>query len=217
MEWNNVGISERAMEALSMAVISNKGLISLDLRNNKIEGTSAIYIYDIIQKSSLQLLDLRWNDLGPNSSKGILSSLQQNTILTRLELTGNRISEDVMACVDEIINKNLGKDKIPGQNNDKEVIKVMFSPSKTSPNIGPPKGLEGVIDEKIKMGEYRTMYDDEFARKEKTERKLGDAEHELNKERERNAEARDELIKTVEQQKKVRKFKIIIESKRSKG
>jgi len=189
------------MESLANAIITNRSIISLDLKNNKIEASLADYICDIIRRSTLQSLDLRWNDLGASSGKALVSALQENTNLTRLELGGNKLDEATLSFANEVINRNLGKEK--RTDNEKEIIKVMFSPAKTAPNYYSPKGLDDVTQEKLRAGKYRTRYDAEFALKEKSERKLNDAEQQLNQERQRNIEARDELLKAIENEKKV--------------
>jgi hypothetical protein len=201
LEWNAIGLSDQAMEALADSVITNKSIISLDLKNNKIEVSSIGYICDMIRRSALQSLDLRWNDLGANSGKTLVSALQENTNLTRLELGGNKLDEATLSFANEVINRNLGKEGRP--DNEKEIIRVMFSPAKTAPNFYSSKGLDDVTQERLRVAEYRTRYDAEFALREKSERKLNDAEQQLSQERERNVEAREELLKAIENEKKV--------------
>lgn len=189
------------MEALAEAVTANRSIISLDLKNNKIEGSSASYICEMIKKSALQSLDLRWNDLGANSGRALTLALQDNTTLTRLELSGNKLDESTLSFANEVVSRNLGKGG--RTDSEKEVIKVMFSPAKTAPNFSVSKALDDVAQERLRAAEYRTRYDAEYAQRERSERRLNDAEHQLSQEREKNVEAREELLKAVDNEKKV--------------
>ena len=196
MEWNHLGLSNQGMEALASAVIANKNLISLDLRNNQIANPSAIYISDIIRQSSLQSLDLRWNRLDITTVKSIASALQGNTKLHKLELEGNELNEIVLAYIRDVLNRNKGtKD----EKLKKEIVKVMFSPAKTMSVLFSNKSVN-TID---KLTDYRTRYDAELIEKQRTERKLNDVEQQLSQERNKNQDIREELLKTVDTEKKV--------------
>jgi len=196
LEWNHLGLSNQGMEALASAVIANKNLISLDLRNNQIANPSAIYISDIIRQSSLQSLDLRWNRLDITTVKSIASALQGNTKLHKLELEGNELNEIVLAYIRDVLNRNKGtKD----EKLKKEIVKVMFSPAKTMSVLFSNKSVN-TID---KLTDYRTRYDAELIEKQRTERKLNDVEQQLSQERNKNQDIREELLKTVDTEKKV--------------
>ena len=195
------------MEALATAVIANKSMVSLDLRNNRISGSSAVYVFDIIRQSSLQSLDLRWNELGANSAKALISALQANTKLTQLDLAGNKLPEDTLALVEGILSRNRGTIETKTARTERDIVKAMFSPTKTAPNFAPADEMEGEMAnvglEKLRAAEYRTKYDIEMIEKEKTERRLNDVEQQLKQERDKNAEMRDELLKAVDAEKLV--------------
>jgi len=212
-EWNNIGISDRALEALASAVITNKNLVSLDMRNNRLGSSSVVYIADIIRQSALQSLDLRWNELGPNSAKSLLAALQGNTILKNLELAGNKLGEDTLGFVEEILNRNRGGGiEAKTSRSEREVVKAMFSPSKTAPTFAPIQSEDHLrtVDEENEIGldkmratEYRTRYDEEIIERERTEKKLNEAETNMKLEREKNAQIRDELLKQIDSEKAV--------------
>jgi Ran GTPase-activating protein (RanGAP) involved in mRNA processing and transport len=73
------------------------------LRNNQISHTSAIELSNSISaNTSLETLDLRWNNIGLVGGKAILSSLKKNNSLYKLELTGNNIPDDIVDSIGEL-------------------------------------------------------------------------------------------------------------------
>jgi hypothetical protein len=208
LEWNTVGLSDRGMEALSNAIIANKTLETVDLRNNRIGSTSSVYICDIIRQSSLQTLDLRWNELGSQGSKGIVSAIQTNGRIKQIDLAGNKINEDFLALVEEALSKNRLATETKSSKMEKEIIKTMFSPSKTAPTFYyPEENAEVDTTDRVRMLDIKTRYDAELIERERTERKLGEAETQLNQERQKNSEIREELLKAVEAEKAVNESK----------
>jgi hypothetical protein len=45
---------------------------------------------------TISRLDLRWNEIGSAGAQTLLTSLQRNKTLATLEISGNKISEDVL-------------------------------------------------------------------------------------------------------------------------
>jgi len=183
------------MESLSTAIITNRSFISLDLRNNRISGSSASYIFDIIRQSSLQSLDLRWNELDVNCAKGLIVALKNNARLTKVEVAGNYFDESVSLYIEETIRRNM-KENLVG----KEIMKTVISPYKTLPEF---PLVESELGQERRIPEYLTQYDAEVIEKERVEWKLNDVEKQLREEREKNMEIREELLKAGETEKKV--------------
>lgn len=184
------------MEALSSAVAANRALVSLDLRNNRISGSSCAHICDVIRLSSLQTLDLRWNELDLNCARGLVAALKSCSTLMRLEVAGNCFDESVSRCIEETIRRNM-KENLIGR----ELMRRVVSPVKTLPEF-PLAEIEFEPDRKIPQ--YLTRYDTETIEKERVEMKLNDAERQLGEERERNMEIREALLKAAEAEKKAR-------------
>ena len=157
---------------------------------------------------------MRWKTLGTKAGRDIGSELKGNKTLSRLEVSGNKFDDDRLNDIEFITKKNLGNEKEKDTN--KDIIKEMFSPAKTMPNLNSSRGYISLLPEKSREVEYKTIYNEKFSKRAQTERQLGNAEQELRQERTRNAETHNELLKTVEQEKKVMKINIRIESARSK-
>ena len=51
-------------------------------------------------------LDLRWNRLGSTGGKGILKGLNANRGLQILELAGNKVSDDILRQVNDLLVRN---------------------------------------------------------------------------------------------------------------
>ena len=184
------------MELLSTAIINNKNIVSLDLRNNRISGSSASYIYDMIKQSSLKSLDLRWNELDSNCGQGIISALKGNPKLTKLELGGNHFDEGIQLFVEETIRRNIKMGL-----SEKEITKAMFSPVKTVPDLFILE--DDAEKEKLDVPVYIARYNEEAIERERIEKKLNNAEVELGEEREKHVEIREELIKAADAERKV--------------
>jgi hypothetical protein len=157
-----------------------------------------------MRQSSLRSLDLRWNKLDVTTAKSIVSALQGNTKLCKLELEGNKLNETLIAYIRDILNKNKGT---KNEKSEKEVVKVMFAPVKTMPVLFSNRSVNSVD----KLAEYRTRYGAELLEKQRTERRLNDVEQQLSQERDKNQGIREELLKTVDTEKKVRVLIINIE------
>ena len=91
LEWNNL---ENGVAVLADALMFNSSLQVLDLRNNKIgpEGGSALARL-IETNTSLQRLDLRWNELGQIGGQSLLMALRKSHCLQSIELAGNRVPD----------------------------------------------------------------------------------------------------------------------------
>jgi chromosome segregation ATPase len=103
-EWNNIGVLDQGVEILSDALASNRTVVSLDLRNNKIGADGAGALANMLKSNTtLQVIDLRWNEVGAAGGRSLLSALSSNRSLKRIELAGNKIPEDTLARIDAIL------------------------------------------------------------------------------------------------------------------
>ena len=67
------------------------------MSNNEIGPEAGQYIANCLKANqTLDTLDLRWNSLGNQGAKAILKGLNVNKYLMILELTGNKVSDDIM-------------------------------------------------------------------------------------------------------------------------
>ena len=79
------------------------------MNNNKIGCKEAKSVAKFIKNSkSIAFCDLRWNEIGNEGVVFIIDALKQNTSSTMqdLNLMGNKISNEALAEVGDLINKN---------------------------------------------------------------------------------------------------------------
>ena len=82
------------------ALGENKSITNVDLRNNRVPGSASVYLSNLIRmNSSIQVLDLRWNELGTEGAKALIPGLEKNRTLIQLDLSGNKISEEVLTVI----------------------------------------------------------------------------------------------------------------------
>lgn len=94
LEWNNIGNS---VGILLESLAHCTSIQLLDLRNNKIgaEGASAIASF-LETNTSISKIDLRWNEIGTLGCQRILQALPRCPSLKFLEVSGNKISEEIL-------------------------------------------------------------------------------------------------------------------------
>ena len=106
-EWNSLGVYETGISEISEALKSNKSLMTLDLRNNKITPEGANSLSNALRANSvLQNLDLRWNYLGVRGGKYIMEALHDNYTIIDLKLAGNEIDYKTLQEIDRMIRRN---------------------------------------------------------------------------------------------------------------
>jgi chromosome segregation ATPase len=98
------GASGSGMKALGDALEVNRGLTSLDLRNNSIsaQGSCAI-ARGLRSNTTLVSLDLRWNDLGDEGGRAFKDCLQANETLRELQLGGNGIDAALLENIESLV------------------------------------------------------------------------------------------------------------------
>ena len=88
LEDNN--IDEDASFELATALHSNNVLEQLWLRGNKLNTAGALYILNLLEHlTTLQVLDLSYNNIGSESADGIAAVIDNNPLMNQLWLDGN--------------------------------------------------------------------------------------------------------------------------------
>jgi len=107
LKWNHVGSHERGIQALCDVLRSNRAMVHLDLRNNKIGPECGHHIGEMLRDNNiLTHIDLSWNDLGPDGGAALLQGIQTNNTLIDCQLSGNRIAEDTLHAIAFVLRRN---------------------------------------------------------------------------------------------------------------
>ncbi|CAH1273607.1 LRRC45 [Branchiostoma lanceolatum] len=107
LEWNSLGMFASSFTILCEGLGANRTLQVLDLRNNQITHDEAAEIAAALRKNeTLRTLDLRWNNVGIVGGRELLSSLQQNKTLTKMELSGNNVPADTIKAIEQALSTN---------------------------------------------------------------------------------------------------------------
>ena len=92
LEFNN--IDEDAAFELAATLHSNNVLEQLWLRGNKINTMGALYILNSLEYlTTLQVLDLSYNNIGSESADGIAAVIDNNPLINQLWLDGNDLHD----------------------------------------------------------------------------------------------------------------------------
>ncbi|XP_041473146.1 leucine-rich repeat-containing protein 45-like [Lytechinus variegatus] len=107
LEWNAVGVDGSRFANLAEGVSANDSLEVLDLRNNQIGHDGASQLATAITRnSSLQNIDLRWNNVGIVGGRSLLAGLQHNQTITQMDLAGNDIPQDIIKAIGLLLERN---------------------------------------------------------------------------------------------------------------
>ncbi|XP_072029970.1 leucine-rich repeat-containing protein 45-like [Amphiura filiformis] len=101
LEWNCLGLDSTRFAAFTDGLAANNSLEMLDLRNNQLSHESAADLAASLQRNTiLKALDLRWNNIGIVGGRSLIGAMQYNKNITELELAGNNIPQDVHKAID---------------------------------------------------------------------------------------------------------------------
>ena len=90
IDLENSNIDEDASHKLATALHSNNVLEQLCLRGNKLNTVGALYILNSLEYlTTLQVLDLSYNNISSQSADGIAAVIDSNPLLNQLWLDGN--------------------------------------------------------------------------------------------------------------------------------
>jgi Ran GTPase-activating protein (RanGAP) involved in mRNA processing and transport len=107
LEWNGIGSSDEAVAIIADALAVNQGLTSLDLRNNSVSPQGACHLARALgANKALHRLDLRWNDVGVFGGNALAHALEANRTLCEMLLSGNKVCEDALAKIDDLVQRN---------------------------------------------------------------------------------------------------------------
>ena len=85
----------------------------MDLSNNEIGPEAGQYIGNCLKANqTLDHMDLRWNNLGNQGAKAILKGLNVNKTVMMLELTGNKVNDDIIKQVNDFLIRNKNGDPV---------------------------------------------------------------------------------------------------------
>ena len=194
LEWNEIGKSVQSLEILCSALAENVSIVSLDLKNNCITEAGAGALSSLIRtNNTLERIDLSWNEIKTEGAKTLIPALERNNSITEFEISGNKIDDDVMNIIEELVERNrLG-------------IKKQFQESPRKQIDFPLEDRDEVLDDREReLMAFKGQYDAHFIAHENTARKLEDTEKLLSKEREKESQTRQVLIKRMDLEKEQR-------------
>ncbi|GMH82027.1 hypothetical protein TrVE_jg194 [Triparma verrucosa] len=110
LEWNSLGSFENGLTEIATALALNSSLQSLDLRNNNIgPNGGSMLARGLRDNRCLQSLDLRWNEIGNTGALAFkeIFTIGHNTLLRTLKLAGNKISDVVLNEVEAVVGRKI--------------------------------------------------------------------------------------------------------------
>ncbi|XP_002731112.1 leucine-rich repeat-containing protein 45-like [Saccoglossus kowalevskii] len=123
LEWNSLGMWENSFAAFAEGIASNNTLELLDLRNNQIGHDSAGELGVALQRNTtLKHIDLRWNNCGLLGGRALLTSLQHNRSLTRIDMAGNNIPQDIVKAIEVALASNEDRESVTNQHKTRQEI-----------------------------------------------------------------------------------------------
>ena len=106
LEWNYLNNYESSFSKLIDKII-NSNIEFLGLSNNKINSSLCIYLQKLIKNSrKLKFLDLRWNDIGNDGAKELISELGTNRKIIEINLMGNKLDGKTLKETNDFLIKN---------------------------------------------------------------------------------------------------------------
>jgi chromosome segregation ATPase len=198
IEWNYLDEYSQEFDFFCDCV-TKSSLIYLSLNNNKINSTLSRSLQKIIiYAKNLQFLDLRWNEIGNEGAKLIVSSLGNNKTLLELNLIGNKINGDTLRDVNEhmIRNKDFqsylySPDNVDGKlKTGKKETNVLSDIDSTIP-------LKIIEKEKSISNEFKSRYDVQLIENAKLEKQNKEYEKLLELERQKLNEMKKNFDQSV--------------------
>ena len=185
IEWNYLDEYSQEFDFFCDCV-TKSSLIYLSLNNNKINSTLSRSLQKIIiYAKNLQFLDLRWNEIGNEGAKLIVSSLGNNKTLLELNLIGNKINGDTLRDVNEhmIRNKDFQSYLYSPDNVNYTKLKSDKKETNVLSDIDSTIPLKIIEKEKSISNEFKSRYDVQLIENAKLEKQNKELEKLLELER----------------------------------
>ncbi|XP_070580295.1 leucine-rich repeat-containing protein 45-like [Ptychodera flava] len=123
IEWNSMGMWENSFAAFAEGLAANNTLELLDIRNNQINHDSAGELAVALQRNTtLKIVDLRWNNCGLLGGRALLTAMQQNKTLTRMDLTGNNVPQDIIKAIEVALANNEDREAVTNEHKTRQEI-----------------------------------------------------------------------------------------------
>ncbi|XP_044144953.1 leucine-rich repeat-containing protein 74B-like [Bufo gargarizans] len=101
------GLGAQATKAISLSLVTNTSIVTLDLSDNWLEGEGSAAIADMLKEncyiSELHLCD---NKLALKGAKALSLMLMENITLQKVNLSGNEFDDQAAACFSEALMNN---------------------------------------------------------------------------------------------------------------
>ncbi|XP_067005195.2 leucine-rich repeat-containing protein 45 [Anabrus simplex] len=107
LEWNSLGVFPDTFVTFCDGLAVNQTLQVLDLRNNQLSSECAISLSNCLMRNkALRTVDLRWNNLGWKGGQLLHTVFNSNQILTKLKLQGNCIPLELTMAIERCAEHN---------------------------------------------------------------------------------------------------------------
>ena len=199
IEWNYLDEYSQEFDFFCDCV-TKSSLIYLSLNNNKINSTLSRSLQKIIiYAKNLQFLDLRWNEIGNEGAKLIVSSLGNNKTLLELNLIGNKINGDTLRDVNEhmIRNKDFQSYLYSPDNVNYTKLKSDKKETNVLSDIDSTIPLKIIEKEKSISNEFKSRYDVQLIENAKLEKQNKEYEKLLELERQKLNEMKKNFDQSV--------------------
>ena len=199
IEWNYLDEYSQEFDFFCDCV-TKSSLIYLSLNNNKINSTLSRSLQKIIiYAKNLQFLDLRWNEIGNEGAKLIVSSLGNNKTLLELNLIGNKINGDTLRDVNEhmIRNKDFQSYLYSPDNVNYTKLKSDKKETNVLSDIDSTIPLKIIEKEKSISNEFKSRYDVQLIENAKLEKQKKEYEKLLELERQKINEMKKNFDQSV--------------------
>ena len=199
IEWNYLDEYSQEFDFFCDCV-TKSSLIYLSLNNNKINSTLSRSLQKIIlYAKNLQFFDLRWNEIGNEGAKLIVSSLGNNKTLLELNLIGNKINGDTLRDVNEhmIRNKDFQSYLYSPDNVNYTKLKSDKKETNVLSDIDSTIPLKIIEKEKSISNEFKSRYDVQLIENAKLEKQNKEYEKLLELERQKLNEMKKNFDQSV--------------------
>ncbi|XP_012264971.2 leucine-rich repeat-containing protein 45-like [Athalia rosae] len=136
LEWNSVGSHVDSFTKFCEGLTKNHNIQELDLRYNQISPYCAEALSKVLKwNKSLRIIDLAWNTIGLQGGQLLLSEIQNNKMIIKLNLHGNCIPNNILEAIEERARCNQSRQVISATNISKGIEKAKSFLSKEEPKI----------------------------------------------------------------------------------